>query len=301
MAVPDFQTLMLPTLRAFEDGAAHRIVDLRETIAKQFQLTQEDRAERLKSGTGLFTNRVAWALAYFGRAKLLDNVAPGIYRLTDRGRDFLETAPSQVTVKMLHRFPEVAGMYPRKVKASASADAVSPATETPEEVLEQTIDTLRKDVAREVLAAVNSVSAAAFERIVVDLLLGMGYGGAVKGAGRVIGRPGDGGVDGTIKQDKLGLDVVYVQAKRWRDNVGSPEVMRFCGSLTAHHAAKGVMITTSEFSRDAIEYVRKVPQKIILIGGRELADLMVEHGVGVATQQTLEVKRLDRDYFDNLD
>lgn len=215
----------------------------------------------------------------------------------------LKQKPSEITVRTLRQFPEFlefhdkgSGAEPTARKSTLPAET----TATPEESLEQSYQTLRDALATELVEAIKNGTPAAFEKIVVDLLVAMGYGGSVEDAGKVVGKSGDGGIDGIIKQDKLGLDVLYVQAKRWKDVVGSQEVMKFSGSLTKRHARRGVFITTSWFSKDALEYVEEMPQRIILSDGRRLASLMIEHNVGVAPAKAYTLKRIDQDYFENL-
>ncbi len=303
MPIPDFQTLMLPVLHLAGDGAEHPISEIRQRIARDLELTPDELAEKLKNGTGLLANRLTWALMYLRKAELLSRTGIGAYRITDRGVALLKRNLPKITVKTLHEYPEIVQMYPKGRSAPVSTAQPKTGQEqnlTPEEQLENSFQLLRDALADEVLEVVKNSIPSAFERIVVDLLMAMGYGGSLEDPGQVVGKSGDGGIDGTIKQDKLGLDVVYVQAKRWQDNVGSPEVMKFCGGLTAHHANKGVLITTSHFSRDALEFVTKIPQKIVLIGGKQLAELMIEHDVGVGAKKSYTLKRIDQDYFENL-
>lgn len=294
---------MLPVLRIVEDGAEHTIPEMRQRLAEELKLTPDELATKLKNGTGLFANRLTWALIYLRKAELLTLAERGVYRITPRGLDLLKRNLPKITVKTLHEYPEIVRMYPtgRPLVGSDVAPTKEHETKlTPEEQLENSFQLLRDALADEVLEMVKAASPSAFERIVVDLLVAMGYGGSLEDPGQVVGKSGDGGIDGTIKQDKLGLDVVYVQAKRGQDRVGSPEVMKFCGGLTAHHANKGVLITTSQFSREALDFVTKVPQKIVLIGGEQLAELMVQHDVGVAATKSYTLKRIDQDYFENL-
>jgi restriction system protein len=303
MAIPDFQTLMLPVLTLAGDGAEHSVSEFRQRIAEDLKLTPDELAEKLKNGTGLFANRLAWAFMYLRRAQLLNPAGRGVYRITDRGVALLRRNSPTITVKTLHEYPEIVDMYPKGRSASVPVALPTKRQEltlTPEEQLENSYQVLRDALVDEVLEVVKNSSPSGFEQIVVDLLVAMGYGGSLEEPGEVVGKSGDGGIDGTIKQDKLGLDIVYVQAKRWQDNVGSPEVMKFCGGLTAHHAGKGVLITTSHFSKDALEFVTKIPQKIVLIGGRQLAELMIQHNVGVAPTRSYTLKRIDQDYFENL-
>jgi restriction system protein len=302
MPIPDYQSLMLPVLRFAGDRKEHSVGEFRQRVAAEFNLSEQELAERLASDSQtVFANRIGWAVQYLKAAVTLKSVKRGVYQISDRGLALLKGKPSEITVKMLRQFPEFMEFHE---KASApSAATTAPASETkatPEESLEQSYQTLREALAIELLETIKNGTPAAFEKIVVDLLVAMGYGGSVEDAGKVVGKSGDGGIDGIIKQDKLGLDFLYVQAKRWKDVVGSPEVMKFSGSLTKKHANRGVFITTSFFSKDALEYIEEMPQRIILIDGRRLASLMIEHNVGVAPAKTYTLKRLDQDYFENL-
>ncbi len=304
MPIPDYQTLMLPVLRLTEDGNEHRVTEIRRQIADAFHLTPEELSQKQKSGSTVFANRVAWALAYLNKAQLLTPTAKGVYRIAERGSTFLKGNPPAITAKTLRQFPEFVGFYDRG--DSSDGEAMTPATstyadsETPEERLEKSFQVMQDALAEELLQALLNSTPASFEQIVVDLLVAMGYGGSVEDAGKVVGKSGDGGIDGIIKQDKLGLDVIYVQAKRWGNVVGSPEIMKFSGSLTKKHANRGVFITTSTFTKDASEFVEAMPQKIVLIDGKQLASLMIEHDVGVSPTRTYTLKRLDQDYFENL-
>ena len=302
MPIPDYQSLMLPVLRFAGDRKEHSLGEFRQRVAAEFNLSEQELAERLASDSQtVFANRIGWAVQYLKAAVTLKSVKRGVYQISDRGLALLKGKPSEITVKTLRQFPEFMEFHE---KASApSAATTAPASETkatPEESLEQSYQTLREALAIELLETIKNGTPAAFEKIVVDLLVAMGYGGSVEDAGKVVGKSGDGGIDGIIKQDKLGLDFLYVQAKRWKDVVGSPEVMKFSGSLTKKHANRGVFITTSFFSKDALEYIEEMPQRIILIDGRRLASLMIEHNVGVAPAKTYTLKRLDQDYFENL-
>ena len=302
MPIPDYQSLMLPVLRFAGDRKEHSLGEFRQRVAAEFNLSEQELAERLASDSQtVFANRIGWAVQYLKAAVTLKSVKRGVYQISDRGLALLKGKPSEITVKTLRQFPEFMEFHE---KASApSAATTAPASETkatPEESLEQSYQTLREALAIELLETIKNGTPAAFEKIVVDLLVAMGYGGSVEDAGKVVGKSGDGGIDGIIKQDKLGLDFLYVQAKRWKDVVGSPEVMKFSGSLTKKHANRGVFITTSIFSKDALEYIEEMPQRIILIDGRRLASLMIEHNVGVAPAKTYTLKRLDLDYFENL-
>lgn len=304
MPIPDYQSLMLPVLRFSGDRKEHTLAEFRQRIAPEFALSEQELAERLASDSQtIFANRIGWAVQYLKAAVALKSVKRGVYQITDRGIAILKEKPSEITVKTLRQFPEFLEFHGKGTASESAEVSAVPSSEikaTPEESLEQSYQTLREALATELLETIKSGTPAAFEKIVVDLLVAMGYGGSVEDAGKVVGKSGDGGIDGTIKQDKLGLDFLYVQAKRWKDVVGSPAIMKFSGSLTKRHANRGVFITTSWFSPDALEYVKEMPQRIILIDGKHLASLMIEHNVGVAPAKTYTLKRLDLDYFENL-
>jgi restriction system protein len=292
MAIPDFQSLFAPTLQVLADGQEHTVHQIREQLVGDLQLSPDDLAEKLKSGQGVFVNRVAWALVHLKRAGAVVSTGKGSYRITAQGHDLMRR----------HADEPMAGVL--KSLSGTTAGTLSDPTPdpvlTPEEQLDKIVQTIRTQLAEEILERVQQISPAAFERLVLKLLTAIGYGGTVEGAAVAVGKPGDGGIDGIIQQDKLGLDFVYVQAKRWQANVGRPDVMKFCGGLTAHHANKGVLLATSAFTSDAIEYAKRIPQKIVLVGGKQMADLMIEHNVGVVGKQHLSIKKIDPDYFETL-
>lgn len=306
MAVPDYQSLMLPLLRfAAEKGGELSTTEAVEVLAKELGLTDEDLKEMLPSGTqATFVNRVGWAATYMKKAGLLEGTRRGYYRITQRGEDLIQTQPKAINVKLLQKYPEFLAF--QKLKGTRSKDKITESKETPDissatpsEALETAYENLRDELAEELLNKLKKVSPAFFERIVVELLVKMGYGGSRADAGKAIGRTGDGGIDGIIKEDKLGLDVIYIQAKRWDDNpVGRPAVMQFAGALQAQKASKGIFITTSRFTDDARNYVLQIGSKIVLIDGEQLANLMIEHDVGVSTVSLYPVKKIDNDYFE---
>lgn len=305
MAIPDYQTLMLPLLRLAADGREHRYRDAVEQLASEFRLTDGERAELLPSGTApIFDNRVGWARTYLKQAGLLSSPKRGMFQITEAGRALLGTKPTRINIALLEQYPAfVAFKARRKEKGDlepkpkvASDDAAS--DETPEDALAEAYKTLRRNLESELLDQARSASPAFFERLVIDLLVGMGYGGSRQDAGRAIGRSGDEGIDGIIKEDKLGLDAIYVQAKRWEATVGRPDIQKFAGALQGQRANKGVFITTSTFSLDAEDYVNAINSKIILIDGERLAGLMIDHNVGVAPVGVYELKRVDSDYFE---
>jgi len=304
MPIPDYQSLMLPVLKVLADRKEHAVAEARRYIATELNLSEEEMSERLASDTTtVFMNRIGWAVQYLKEAAAIRAVRRGVYEITDRGVSLLQTQPSEITTKVLRQFPEFIEFQGRGAETEQPTTTVTPHLETkatPEESLENSFQILRDALAHELLETIKNGTPAAFEQIVVDLLVAMGYGGSVEDAGKVVGKSGDGGIDGIIKQDKLGLDAIYVQAKRWKDVVGSPEIMKFSGSLTKRHANRGVFITTSTFTRDALDFVEAMPQKIVLLDGKQLASLMIEHDVGVSPTKAYTLKRLDQDYFENL-
>jgi restriction system protein len=302
MPIPDYQSLMLPILEIVKDRQEHTVSELRQRIATSLGLTDSELTERLASDTTtVFMNRIGWAVQYLKSAGAIRAVRRAVYEVTDRGVSLLRPNPTEITLKILRQYPEFVDFEGRGQDTEKATSTVPTETKaTPEELLEGNFKTLRDALALELLEAIKNGTPGAFERIVVDLLVAMGYGGSVDDAGKVVGKSGDGGIDGIIKQDKLGLEAIYVQAKRWKDVVGSPEIMKFSGGLTKRHANRGVFITTSTFTKDALEFVEAMPQKIVLIDGKQLAALMIEHDVGVSPTRSYTLKRLDQDYFDNL-
>lgn len=299
MAIPDYQALMLPLLRLVSDRKEHLLRAVIESLAEEFALSSEERNELLPSGSQfVFANRVGWARTYLKQAGLIDSPRRGMCRITQRGLNFLQEKPLRVDVKLLERFPEfLEFLNRRRDRASPSIPAFTESGETPEDALAAAYQTLRAELEAELLQQVKESSPAFFERLVVDLLVKMGYGGSRQDAGRAIGRSGDGGIDGIINEDRLGLDVIYIQAKRWDGTVGRPEIQRFAGALQGQRARKGVFITTSSFSPDAEEYALRIDSRIILIDGARLTRLMVDHNVGVSPVGVYEVKKIDSDFF----
>ena len=298
MAVPDFQSIMRPLLEMLTDGRQHRISDLQDRLAANLLLTQQDLAETIASGKQTrFTNRVAWSGTHLYQAGLVSRPMRAHLEITDRGRAMLSSLPpnQRIEVAMLYQYPEYRE-FRSKSGSAPTAEAVK--FETPEELFHGSYQQLRQALAEQMRDRVATCSPAFFERLVVDLLVAMGYGGTRRDAGQVVGGSGDGGIDGIIKEDKLGLDVVYLQAKRWKENVSRPTVQAFAGSLEMHRARKGVLITTSGFTADARDYTSRIEKRIVLIDGQELAELMIDHGIGVTDIQTYTLKRIDSDYFE---
>lgn len=295
MAIPDYQTIMQPLLVFAGDGHECSLPETIQALADQFELTQEERAELLPSGRQpIFDNRVGWARTYLKKARLLESTERGVFRVTERGEQVLAREPNRIDNAFLKQFDEFIEF--RQRRHNKTADAALP-DQSPEEKLEAGYQELEEALADELLQKIKTCSSGFFEELVIDLLLKMGYGGSRREAGRTVGRTGDGGIDGIINEDKLGLDVIYVQAKRWKDTVGRPEIQKFAGALQGQRARKGIFLTTSDFSKDAYEYTNNIENKIILIGGARLAGLMIDHDVGVSTVSSYEVKRIDSDYF----
>jgi len=301
MAVPDFQTVMLPLLVFMEDSAEHGIAEVIEVLGDRLGLSPEDKKELLPSESDVkFDNRIRWAAFYLRKAGLLERPGRGKIRITERGQQVLKTKPGRIDVKFLKQFSEFQEFQKGTKKADSEDVSVAgeEAQSTPEETLEASYVNLRQTLAEELIDRVKKCPPRFFERLVVDLLVRMGYGGSRKDAGQAVGQSGDDGIDGIIKEDKLGLDVVYIQAKRWEATVGRPVVQAFAGSLEGQRARKGVLITTSQFSQEAKDYVSRIEKKIILIGGEELAQLMIDHRIGVTEVRTYSVRKMDLDYFD---
>jgi restriction system protein len=299
--VPDFQSVMLPLLRISADGQEHRLAETREILAAEFKLSAADREELLPSGRqAKFTNRVAWAKVYLAQAGLLLSTRRGHFQISEQGREVLKAPPERIDIKFLERYPEFLEF--RTPKGDGESHSEQPAKqtepETPEETLEAAHLKMRASLATEILSRIKAGTAEFFERLVVELLLKMGYGGSRSDAGQAVGKAGDEGIDGVISEDRLGLDVVYLQAKKWEGTVGRPEIQKFVGALHGKRARKGVFITTGVFSADASSYVEHIEPKVVLIDGRRFAELMIDFEVGVTTGRTYHVKRIDSDYFD---
>ena len=302
MAVPDFQTLILPLLQHIADGNEYTIAGSRDILADRFELTDKERNERLPSGAAnRFHNRLAWAKIYLERAGLIEKIRRGCFKISSLGSKVLVDPPDRIDINFLNQFAGFADFRQRR----SSNESTPPVAEaeiqngtTPEEALEDAYLRLRDELAAEILTQVRQAHPAFFEQLVVDLMLKMGYGGPGDDAGSVTPYGSDGGIDGIINEDRLGLDVIYLQAKRWENTVGRPEIQKFVGALHGKRAKKGVFLSTGDFSADAVEYVKTIDPRVALIDGMKLAQLMVDHNVGVSTSQTYNIKKLDSDYFD---
>jgi restriction system protein len=300
MGIPDYQKIMLPLLMYASDGQEHSLRETIEALADKFNLSEEERKELLPSGQqAIFDNRVGWAKTYLKKARLLESPQRGFIKITDRGKKVLNEKPSIINTQFLEQFPEYIEFRTTRRNVDNGNLIIEPDVDnTPQESIERGYQQIRKEVETEILNRVKSCSPNFFERLVVDLLIKMGYGGSRRDAGKAIGKSSDGGIDGIIKEDKLGLDIVYIQAKRWDNTVvGRPEIQKFVGALHGQRARKGVFITTSRFSQEAKDYVAMIDSKIVLIDGQELAQLMIDNNVGVSTVSTYEIKKIDSDYF----
>jgi restriction system protein len=301
MAVPDYQSIMLPLLKYVSDQQVHTLRDVVEGLATHFKLTEEERREMLPSGMqAAFDNRVGWARTYLKKAGLLASPKRATMQITPRGIQVIKENPPRIDVAYLKRFQEFVEFQSAKRESNEPEVLTEDSNgRTPEEIIENGYEQVRAALSQELLTKVQALTWMDFERLVVQLLVRMGYGGSLKDAGRALTKGGDEGIDGTIKEDKLGLDVIYIQAKKWQtgNTVGRPEIQKFVGALAGQGAKKGIFITTSSFTKEAREYQPRNETKIVLIDGEELTQLMIDHDLGVTTQRTYAVKRIDSDFF----
>jgi restriction system protein len=300
MPVPDFQKIMLPMLRIASDGKEHTVHDFHEILAKEFNLTPEELNEYLPSGKQTrFYNRTGWARIYLTKSGLLSMSQRSHYVITDRGRDTLKKNPDKIDMKFLQQFPEYMIFRETRRKSGGEGDDEVQVDHTPEEVMEEAYEEIRNKLASDLIESVKSCSPKFFEQMVVDLLVKMGYGGSQREAARAVGQSGDGGIDGIIDEDRLGLDTIYIQAKKWEGTVSRPEIQKFAGAIMGKKASKGIFITTSVFSKEAIDYADSISSKIILIDRDRLAELMIDYDIGVTNISSYHLKRIDSDYFGN--
>lgn len=300
MPIPDFQSLMRPLLRLASDGKEHSMKESVSRLASEFSLSEQERTALLPSGVQpIFTNRVAWTKTHLKMASLLDSTRRGYFQITDLGKKILFENPEQIDLRVLRAIPGYLDKRDGKKPDDSKAPLIdAEESRTPEEQIESACAALRENLGREILEKLLKSPPSFFENTVVELVVAMGYGGTRKDAGKAIGQSGDEGIDGIIKEDRLGLDTIYLQAKRWSLTVGRPEIQKFAGALQGFRAKKGIFITTSEFSREAVDYASRIDSKIVLIDGKFLSNLMIDFGIGVAKTATYEIKRIDHDYFD---
>lgn len=302
MAIPDYQSLMLPLLQLLKNHIALEMSEITEQLSNQFNLSETERAELLPSGKqAIINNRIGWAKTYLKKAGLVDSPRRGIVQITPRGENVLAENPRSIDVKFLSQFPEFANFRDNSPANNQISNQLDSEISTPEELLESTYLQLKNELLAELLEKIKSSSPSDFENMVVDVIVKMGYGGSHAQAGRALGRSGDGGVDGIINEDKLGLDVIYLQAKRWLEgNVSRPEIQKFAGALQGKRAKKGIFITTSDFTAEARNYVTNIDCKIILVSGQQLVELMWEYNIGLNSSAFYEIKKIDFEYFDEL-
>lgn len=307
MGLPDYQQFMVPLLRYLSDGQPRTRQERMEWVADHLHLSAAQRDERLPSGAVILSNREGWAATYLAKAGLIERTGRGLVQITTRGHKALDDSQRGIAIdtKYLRQFPEFVTFLKQTDKPDVEtlpvlvANSGSENTRTPQEAIEAGYRALRATLAIDLLERINAGSPRFFEQLVLDLLVAMGYGGSRADAAQAVGGSGDGGVDGYIKEDKLGLDSIYLQAKRWQGSVGRPIVQAFAGSLEGHRARKGVLITSSKFSQDARDYVQRIEKRIVLIDGQQLTDLMIEHGVGVTEIAHFSIQRIDEDYFED--
>jgi len=298
--MPDFQSIMLPLLEIASDKNIHLFKDVIDRLSERFELTEDEKKAMLPSKKqSLFYNRASWAKTHLLKARLLTYPQRSYIQITDRGSSFLQSKPKEIKIKTLKEFDEY-NEFRNSTTGNKDDDGNEIGAHTPEELIETAFRNITMTLVDEILEKIRNVSPSFFEKLVVDLLVKMGYGGSLKDAGKAIGKTKDEGIDGIIKEDKLGLDVIYVQAKRWKEGnvVGRPELQKFVGALAGQGAKKGIFITASKFTNDALEYTPKNETKIILIDGVRLAELLIEYNVGVSNQQIYELKKIDSDYFE---
>lgn len=300
MAIPDYETIMLPLLHSLADLREHTMREVLDILIEYFHLTPEERKELLPSGQQtVFYNRVGWARTYMKKAGLVDSTKRGYIKITERGTVVLKSNLQKLNDEFLMRFEEFKNfkIMPVKIRTQKINKLHGEQQDTPLEILENAFGRIRETLASDLLEQVKNGSPSLFERLVVELLVRMGYGGNLKDAGEAIGGVGDEGIDGIIKEDVLGLDIIYIQAKRWEANIGRPDIQKFAGALQGQRAKKGIFITTSSFSKDALEYVKNIESKIVLIDGERLASLMIDNNIGVNLRTVYQLKNLDMDYF----
>ena len=294
MTIPKYEEIMLPLIKLASDNEEHHVREAYDNLAKRFNLSEKEKKELLPSGLqSIFENRFGWAKTYLVKAGLLESKKRGYFNIIKRGSAVLQENLKEINVEYLKKYPEFLD-FQKSVKIPTSKGKTE---STPFEIIENNFQLIKSNLANELLQKVKESNPIFFENLVVDLLVKMGYGGSRRDAARVIGKSGDGGIDGIIKEDKLGLDVIYIQAKKWEGGVSRPEIQKFVGALEGQKAKKGIFITTSTFSKEAKDYASQISSKVILIDGEQLVDFMIENDIGVSKEIVYEVKKIDIDYF----
>ncbi|WP_315450482.1 restriction endonuclease [uncultured Treponema sp.] len=303
MAIPTYEECMLPLMKIAEDGKEHLFREATDALINQFNLTEKEKQELLPSGSAfVINNRIGWARTYLTKAGLLLKTKRGYFRISEEGKKLLQKEPAFINTKMLKEYDAFNEFQTTKETDNSENNKTEHNIQqsiTPHELLESGYLSIKNELADELLSTIKNISPSKFERLVIDLLVKMGYGGSIKEAATVVGKSGDEGIDGIIKEDKLGLDVIYIQAKKWDSGtIGRPEIQKFAGALLGKKAKKGIFITTSTFTNEAKKYVTDIDAKIILLDGKQLTELMIENNLGVSTQDVYTIKRVDSDYFE---
>lgn len=303
MAIPTYEECMLPLMKIAEDGKEHLFREATDALINQFNLTEKEKQELLPSGSAfVINNRIGWARTYLTKAGLLLTTKRGYFRISEEGKKLLQKEPAFINTKMLKEYDAFNEFQTTKEPDNSENNKTEHNIQqsiTPHELLESGYLSIKNELADELLSTIKNISPSKFEKLVIDLLVKMGYGGSIKEAATVVGKSGDEGIDGIIKEDKLGLDVIYIQAKKWDSGtIGRPEIQKFAGALLGKKAKKGIFITTSTFTNEAKKYVTDIDAKIILLDGKQLTELMIENNLGVSTQDVYTIKRIDSDYFE---
>jgi restriction system protein len=306
LTIPDYQSIMLPLLKLSSDGLEHSSRQTVDRLANELRLTKEEKETIYPTKkVSMFYDRVHWALSYLKNARLIEGTKRGFFKITERGVNVLKQNPEDINVRFLKQFPEFTDFLNRSRDEKEETNSQTKrehrediTNKTPEEIMEDGYQLIRENLVREILENVKKSSPVFFERLVVELLVAMGYGGSIKEAGRAIGKVGDEGIDGIIKEDILGLDAIYIQAKKWEGTIGRPEIQKFAGALQGQRAKKGIFITTGNFSNDAKEYISKIDSKIVLVDGNQLGEYLIDNNIGITTEKTYQIKKVNSDYFE---
>jgi len=295
MSIPDYESIMLPVLQFIKDGNVYKTRSIVEYIIELFKISPEEAKELIPSGRAkLIDNRVGWACTHLRKAGLIDSPQRGLNQITEEGKMVVTSSTDKVTAKYLAQFSKYNDFKKIENKEISKEEEND---RTPEEIIGIQNEILRSSLKFDLLDFLGKVDPARFEQIIIDLLIAMGYGGTVEDAGEAIGQTNDGGIDGVIKEDVLGLDAIFIQAKRWQNTVPIKEIRDFAGALLSKKSTKGIFIATSSFPESAYEFVNNIERKIILIDGNRLAELMIKYNIGVTKKDVIEIKEIDGDYF----